>query len=95
MTEPISSKQLLDGNQYYTMDMLRQTIPYLDEIGYYILYNRVNEMFIDEEEKLQNEKIIERLKKSRDLRLKPDLEKLSQNEDNCGDKAPCTTPSAE
>lgn len=82
MTEPISSKQLLDGNQYYTMDMLRQTIPYLDEIGYYILYNRVNEMFIDEEEKLRNEKIIERLKTSRDLRLKPDLEKLSQNEDN-------------
>ena len=82
MTEPISSQNLFDGNQYYTMDMIKARIPFLDEIGYYILYNRINEMFIDEEEKLQNEKIIERLKKSRELRLKPDLEKLMENEEN-------------
>ena len=83
MTEPISSKQLLDGNQYYTMQALKETIPFLDDIAYYILYNRVNENFIDEEEKQQNLKIIERLKKSREIRIKPDLEKLMENEDNC------------
>lgn len=82
MTEPISSQNLFDGNQYYTMDMIKARIPFLDETGYYILYNRINELFIDEEEKLQNEKIIERLKKSRELRLKPDLEKLMENEEN-------------
>jgi hypothetical protein len=82
MTEPISSQNLFDGNQYYTMDMIKAILPHLDEIGYYILYNRINEMFIDEEEKLQNEKIIERLKKSRELRMKPDLEKLMENEEN-------------
>jgi hypothetical protein len=80
MTEPISSHMLISPNQYYTMEMLKEIIPYLDEVGYYVLYNRVNENFIDEEEKLQNEKIIERLKKSRELRMKPDLEKLMENQ---------------
>ena len=59
---------------------LKESIPFLDELGYYVLYNRVNENFIDEEEKLQNEKIIERLKKSHELRMKPDLEKLMENQ---------------
>lgn len=81
MTEPISSQSLISPNQYYTMEMLKECVPFLDEVGYYILYNRVNENFIDEEEKLQNEKIIERLKKSHELRIKPDLEKLTENEE--------------
>ena len=80
MTERISSQTLISTNQYYTMEMLKESIPFLDEVGYYVLYNRVNENFIDEEEKLQNEKIIQRLKKSHELRLKPDLEKLMENQ---------------
>jgi hypothetical protein len=82
MSEPLVSQELFAPNQYYTMDMLKEMLPFLGDIGYYILYNRINEPFITEEEKLQNIKIIERLKTSRDLRIKPDLKKLEENLEN-------------
>ena len=79
MSEPISSQILISPNQYYTMEMLKETVPFLNEVGYYVLYNRINEQFIDKDEYEQNKKIIERLKKSHEIRLKPALELLHEN----------------
>ena len=82
MSEPISSQILISPNQYYTMEMLKETVPFLNEVGYYVLYNRINEQFIDKDEYEQNKKIIERLKKSHEIRLKPALELLHKNKIN-------------
>ena len=64
-----------DGN-YYTIEQIKESIPYGDELLYKILYLRFNDKILTDDEKDKVKLEIQRINKSNSIRIKPDLKQI-------------------
>jgi hypothetical protein len=76
-SQTVNTTDLLieDGN-YFTIDQIKDLLPYGDEIIYKILYLQLNDKILTEEEKNNIKLELERMKKSNSIRIKPDLKQF-------------------
>lgn len=73
MSEIKSSTDMFDPDVYYSLEMIKEMMPYFDDIMYLVIYKEVNVNFLDEEDVHAVNKEIERYKKSRDHVTKKNL----------------------
>ena len=80
-------KKIVDGfvmkeGMFYSLDNIKEHIPFLDDVSYRLLYLRFNENFLTEEEKKAEELMIQRLRTNKHNADKAILEEFEKNEAN-------------
>tara|TARA_S200002703_G_C3767924_1_gene236408 strand:+ start:210 stop:473 length:264 start_codon:yes stop_codon:yes gene_type:complete len=77
-----STTILQEDGCYYTMEQIKEALPFADEAMQKILYLQLNDKLLSEEEKNAKKLELDRMIKSRTIRMKPDLEQLKTNSVN-------------
>ena len=73
---------VMKEGMFYTLDNIKEHIPFLDDVSYRLLYLRFNENFLTEEEKKAEELMIQRLRTNKHNADKAILEEFEKNEAN-------------
>jgi hypothetical protein len=73
---------IMKEGMFYTLDAIKEHIPFLDDVSYRLLYLRFNENFLTEEEKKAEELMIQRLRTNKNNADKAILEEFEKNEAN-------------
>jgi len=62
--EQTASHDLFDSNVYYTVEMIKELIPFFDEVTYLVIYKQINAKFLDADDIIDVDKKIARHKLS-------------------------------
>ena len=73
---------VMKEGMFYTLDAIKDTIPFLDDVSYRLLYLRFNDNFLTEEEKKAEELMIQRLRTNKHNADKAILEEFEKNQAN-------------
>jgi len=73
---------VMKEGMFYTLDAIKDTIPFLDDVSYRLLYLRFNDKYLTPEEKKVEELMIERLRTNKYNTDKAILEEFEKNEAN-------------
>jgi hypothetical protein len=71
--EQTSSHDLFDSDVYYSVEMIRELMPFLDDITYLIVYKSINAKFLDADDIAGVDKEIARHRMSYDHIMKRNL----------------------
>ena len=71
--EQVSCHDLFDKDIYYSVEMIRELMPFFDEVTYLIIYKQINAQFLDKDDIISVNKEIDRHKKSYDCIMKRNL----------------------
>jgi hypothetical protein len=71
--EQTSSHDLFDSNVYYSVEMIKELMPFLDDITYLVIYKSINAKFLDADDIAGVDKEIARYRRSYDHIMKMNL----------------------
>ena len=73
ITKEIKSNDLFDSNCFYSVEMIKSILPMCDDLLANVLYKRINEKFLDEEDLNVVSKKIEKLQSRQNSILQKEL----------------------
>ena len=71
--EQLSCHDLFDKDIYYSVEMIKELMPFFDEVTYLIIYKQINAQFLDKDDIISVNKEIDRHKRSYDCIMKRNL----------------------
>ena len=73
ITKEIKSNDLFDCNCFYSVEMIKTILPMADDLLANVLYKRINEKFLDEDDLIVVSKKIEKLQSRQNSILQKEL----------------------
>jgi len=70
-----------DGN-YYTIEQVKESLPFGTDVMHEILYLQMNSSILTESEKEMQLLKIQRMNQAHTVRLKPELQEMMKNQEN-------------